>query len=321
MPVTAVTTDPENLTMTLTAELAAPVECVWRAFTDPRQLDRFWGPPTWPARFTHFDLQVGGLARYAMTGPEGELSAGRWEFLAIEPPHRFEVIDSFTDAEGNVIAEMPSMRMTFVFEPVDGGTRLVNVTYFTDLATLEKVVAMGAVEGSTMAMNQLDQVLLDLRELSRSTELEIVNDTLVRVSRVIHGPAELVWRAHTEEALLRRWMLGPDGWEMTDCEPPTTPGERYRWGWRSTTGEGEPFGFEGEVLIAERPRRLVTTERMVGVEGPGTVNDMSLYEEDGLTLLTLYIGYPDKDTRDMVLATGMVDGMEASYARMESVLA
>lgn len=322
MPVTDVTSDPTQLTMTLTAELAAPPERVFRAFTDPAQLARFWGPPGWPARFTELDPRVGGLAKYFMTGPRGETSGGQWEFLAIDPPHSFEVTDSFVDAEGNIMTELPSMRMTFDFQPTETGTRLVNITFFDSLEALEKVVEMGAVEGSTLAINQLDIVLQDLREYAqgKGTRLELLSDQHVRISRLVEGPRELVWRAHHEEELLRQWMLGPDGWEMTHCEPATAPGQKYRWGWRNVAGEGEEFGFEGEALIVEPPYRSVTTERMAGTDGPSTLNDLTLYEEDGATLVTTVIEYPDKETRDQILATGMIDGMEASYARLESTL-
>lgn len=322
MPVTDLTTDPAQLTMTLTAELAAPVERVWRAFTDPRQLERFWGPPTWPARFTEFDLRVGGVAHYAMTGPRGEAARGAWEFTRIDEPHAFEVLDSFVGEDGAPLDGMPVMRMTFTFEPSDTGTRLVSKTFFDSVEALEKVVAMGHVEGATLAFNQLDQVLADLRDHSRGmhTQAEILTDTLVRITRVVAGPQELVWRAHHEEELLRQWMLGPDGWEMTDCSPATAAGEKYRWGWRNVAGEGDEFGFEGEALLVEAPHRSVMTERLAGTDGPSTTNDMSLYEEDGVTLITLVIEYPDKETRDAVLATGMTDGMETSYARLETVL-
>jgi uncharacterized protein YndB with AHSA1/START domain len=101
----------------------------------------------------------------------------------------------------------------------------------------------------------------------------------------------------------------------------TEPGQTYRNSW-APVGDtaGQPFGFEGEALIVEAPRRMVTTEKMQGTEGPVTLNDLSLYEEDGATLITLLVEYPDAATRDMILATGMIDGMEASYARMEDLV-
>ncbi len=74
------------------------------------------------------------------------------------------------------------------------------------------------------------------------------------------------------------------------------------------------------MLYIEAPRRVVQTEHMTGTDFPSTTNDLSLYEEDGVTLLTLLIEYPDAATRDMVLATGMIGGMEDSYRRLEGVL-
>lgn len=324
MPVTDVTTDPESLTMTLTAEFAAPRERLWEAFTEPRQLERFWGPPGYPATFTEFELTAGGRARYHMTSPKGEQYHGVWEFLEIDGPRTFTALDSFADADGNVQAEMPTSRMVFVFDETPAGSRLVNTTYFDSAEALEKVVAMGAVEGSTMAINQLDRVLEGLRAYSagKGTQTEILDDTHVRITRLIEGPIDLVWRAHQEPELVQQWLLGPDGWRMSVCEIDSTVGGRYRYEWEPLEGtEGERFGFDGETVLVDAPRRAVTTEHMTGTDFPSTLNDLNLYEEDGATLITLLIEYPDKQTRDLVLAAGMTDGMEASYGRLEGVLA
>src|SRR5690606_40053336 len=141
------TSAPTQRSVTLPSELAAAAERLCRALPDPSQLARSCGPPGWPARFTELDPRVGGLAKYFMTGPRGETSGGQWEFLAIDPPHSFEVTDSFVDAEGNIMTELPSMRMTFDFQPTETGTRPVNITFFDSLQALAKVVEMGAVEG------------------------------------------------------------------------------------------------------------------------------------------------------------------------------
>ncbi|GGM37419.1 SRPBCC family protein [Microbacterium saperdae] len=322
MPVTDVITDTENLTMTVIADLAAPVERVWNAYTDPQQLERFWGPPGWPATFTKWDHTVGGKADYTMNGPRGEKASGTWEFLEIDGPRTFTVLDAFADEDGNPNPDLPSMRMTFTFAPSDTGTRMVNTSYFTSLEALEQVVQMGAVEGTKQAMSQLDAVLQDLRDYAqgKGTTVELLDDTHVRITRLVEGSRELVWRAYNEPELIKQWMLGPDGWEMTECVVATVPGETYRNSWAPVGDtEGEPFGFEGEVLIFDEPRRAVTTERMQG-QPTETLNDLNLYEEDGATLITVLIEYPDKETRDMILATGMADGMEASYARLETGL-
>lgn len=323
MPVTDVTTDHETLTMTLTAEFAASVDRLWKAFTDPAQLERFWGPPGWPATFPRFEFAVGGRADYYMTSPRGEKAGGSWEFLEIDAPRTFSVLDSFVDAGGAPADGLPTMRVVFAFEPTAAGSKLINTTYFTSAEALEQVVAMGAVEGSTMAFNQLDRVLAGLREYSagKGTQTEILDDTHVRITRLVEGPRDLVWRAHQEPELMRQWLLGPDGWRMSVCEIDPAVGGRYRYEWEPLEGTpGETFGFDGETLLSEAPRRAVTTEHMTGTDFPSTLNDLTLDEEDGATLITLVIEYPDSETRDMVLATGMTDGMEASYGRLEGVL-
>ncbi|WP_454137299.1 SRPBCC family protein [Microbacterium paulum] len=318
MPVTDITTDPENLTMTLVADAAAPVERLWQAFTTPDQLARFWGPPGWPATFTSFDLRPGGRVDYHMTSPRGERSGGAWEVLNVDEGRSFEVLDSFVGDDGEKLEGFPSMRMVFTFETTDAGSRLTNTTYFTSAEALEQVVAMGAVEGSRMAMNQLDAVLQDLRDYAqgKGTRTEILSDRHVRITRLIDGPRDLVWRAHHDPDLLKTWLLGPDGWQLIECQV----GDTYRYVWQQGDDEASRFGFEGETVLSEPTWRAVTTEAMIGTDGPSTLNDLQLYEEDGATLLTLLIAYPDAETRDMILATGMTEGMEASYARLEETV-
>lgn len=322
MPVIDVTTDAENLTMTVVADFAAPIERVWSAYSDPRQLERFWGPPGWPATVTAWDHTVGGRAVYSMSGPRGEKSSGAWEFVSIDAPNSFEVIDSFVDESGKPLDGFPAQRMSFVFEPTAEGTRMVTTSHFDSVDALEQVVEMGQVEGLKMAMAQLDTVLQDLRDYAqgKGTRVELLDDTHVRITRLVEGPRELVWRAHFEPELIRKWMLGPDGWEMTECVAATEVGQSYRNSWAPVGDtEGEPFGFEGEALLIDAPRRAVSTERMQGMPVE-TLNDLNLYEEDGVTLVTVLIEYPDKETRDMILATGMADGMESSFVRLEREL-
>src|SRR5262245_3826363 len=120
MPVVEVRKDPQALTMTVVAQFAAPVARVWAAYADARQLERFWGPPEWPATFTRHDFAAGGRSEYHMTGPNGEKSRGFFEYLNVDAPRSFEVLDGFLDEEGNKAAGMPTMTMKFTFEAHDG---------------------------------------------------------------------------------------------------------------------------------------------------------------------------------------------------------
>lgn len=159
MPIISVTSDPKALSLTVVGEYPVGVERLWAAYSDPRQLERFWGPPEWPARFTLHDFVVGGESRYTMTGPEGAQSSGWWRFLAIERPRLIEVENGFARPDGTPDTGMPSMRMTFTFESRPGGSRFRGVTRFTSLESMEQLVKMGMVEGLSAAMGQIDAVL------------------------------------------------------------------------------------------------------------------------------------------------------------------
>jgi uncharacterized protein YndB with AHSA1/START domain len=161
MPIVEVRKDPQALTMTVVAQFAAPVARVWAAYADARQLERFWGPPEWPATFVRHDFAVGGRSEYVMTGPNGETSRGYFTYLVVEAPHAFEVEDGFLGPDGTPAPGMPTMRMRFTFEPHDGGTRMVTVTTFPSIEALEQLLGMGMEEGLRAAMGQIDAVLAE----------------------------------------------------------------------------------------------------------------------------------------------------------------
>ena len=164
MTVTAVDKDPATLTMTLTAEFDATPERVWQLWADPRQLERWWGPPTYPATFTSLDLRAGGRASYFMTGPDGAATPpGYWEIVAAEPPRRLEMIDGFANADGSPNQDMPGPGgMNVTIESVgEGRTRMTIESTFPDTATMEQLLAMGQEEGMTEAVGQIDAILAE----------------------------------------------------------------------------------------------------------------------------------------------------------------
>lgn len=318
MPITEVISNAADFTLKIVADYPVPVERLWEAYSDPRQIERFWGPVQWPATFTRHDMAVGGESHYYMTGPDGTKSGGYWRFLKVEPLKTIEVEDGFADDAGAANDKMPSMRMVFSFSTTPTGSRFESVTYFPSLEAMEELVKMGMMEGMKSAMGQIDAVLADLKTFSASipTHSQILSDTQIRVSRVIRGSVSDVWRAHHEPALMKRWLLGPDGWTMPTCEIATKVGQRYRYEWE-TLDKSQRFGFEGELLELSAPYRAVTTEAMIGMGGPPSKNEMTLVAVPGGTLLSIVITYPSKEVRDMVLGTGMTAGMETSYARLE----
>jgi uncharacterized protein YndB with AHSA1/START domain len=322
MPITSIVSDPATLTLTATGDYPVPVERLWAAWADPRQLERFWGPPQWPATFTRHDMAEGGRTEYHMTGPKGETSRGYWRFVRVQPTRSFEVVDGFMRPDGTPDPTFPETRMRLQFEATATGSRFVAVSTFASVDAMEQLLAMGMQEGLAAALAQMDDVLADLRDHAAGfrTSLALADDTHAVVTREVRGSIAQVWRCHHEPALLQQWMLGPPGWTMPVCEVATEVGATYRYEWVNEV-DGTRFGFTGELLEHEPMRRAVTTERMIGTEGPATVNELLLSPRPGgRTRIEFRITYPSRELRDAILGTGMVDGMEASYARLEDVV-
>jgi uncharacterized protein YndB with AHSA1/START domain len=309
--------------MTVVAEFTAPVARLWDAYADPRQLEKFWGPDGWPATFSRHDFNAGGLSHYYMTGPDGEQFHGLWEYVAVEPHKSVTFYDKFAVEPGVENTEMPALHCVFAFEATDNGSRVTALTTFPSIEALEQLAEMGMEEGLRSGMAHMDDVLADLSSFAAGagSDLQIIDDTHVRISRVIRGTPAQVWEAHHNPELMKKWLLGPDGWVMTEAVVGSAVGERYRNVWEPEGGGEGGFGFEGKVLEMMPGVRSVTTESMIGMDGPPTVNEQTFTPVEGGTLLTLVITYPSVELRDMIIATGMVDGMEASYARLEGQLA
>ena len=159
MPVTDVQHSFEDLSITITADFAAPVQRVWQIYVDPRQLEQIWGPPSHPATFVEHALVPGHRSTYYMTGPEGEKYRSWWLITTVDEPHSFSFEDGFATEDFSVDESLPVSRSTFTFTPTEAGTRAVFVSSYTDAAALQQVLDMGAVEGASQAINQIDDLL------------------------------------------------------------------------------------------------------------------------------------------------------------------
>jgi uncharacterized protein YndB with AHSA1/START domain len=159
MPVVSTTQDAEALTLTMVAELAAPPERAWQVWSDPRQLERWWGPPEWPASFEQHDFVVGGRVTYCMTGPDGEKARGWWQLLVVDEPRLIEFEDGFADESGTPNPDLPTTRARVDLEPIPSGTRMTITSHFATLEQMEQLARMGMVEGLTMSVEQIDALL------------------------------------------------------------------------------------------------------------------------------------------------------------------
>ncbi|QIK74966.1 SRPBCC family protein [Nocardioides piscis] len=159
MPVTDVKHDMDNLTLTIVADFAAPPTRIWEVYADPRQLERVWGPPTYPATFVDHSLTPGSRCTYYMTSPEGEKYAGYWDVTETNEPSDFSFDDGFADADLNPDPSMPVGRNVYTFTEHAGGTRATYVATYASAEALQKVLDMGMVEGATSAINQIDDLV------------------------------------------------------------------------------------------------------------------------------------------------------------------
>ncbi|MGD9695415.1 MAG: SRPBCC domain-containing protein [Thermoleophilia bacterium] len=159
MSVTSVDKDFDTLTLTVVADLDAPVERVWQLWADPRQLERWWGPPTYPATVEAHDLTPGGAVSYFMTGPEGDRSRGWWRITSVSPPTSLDFVDGFADADGNPSDTMPTMTVHVTLAARDAGTRMEVRSVFDSREQMQQIIDMGAEEGMRAAMGQIDALL------------------------------------------------------------------------------------------------------------------------------------------------------------------
>ena len=156
-------------------------------------------------------------------------------------------------------------------------------------------------------------------------QVTLPSEREVMVERSFRAPRSLVYRAYTDPQLVRRWMLGPPGWSMPVCEMDVRVGGRFQWRWRSDES-GQEFGFSGEFREVQPPATIVHTEAYepgaAGEPAPGepAIVTLTLAEDAGVTTVTTLVDFGSREARDGAVATGMTDGMEQSYQRLEMLL-
>ena len=148
----------------------------------------------------------------------------------------------------------------------------------------------------------------------------------VRVVRTFNAPRQLVWDAHTKPELMKKWCYGYEGWTLATCDMNVREGGKYRWRWRNSA-DGSEFGFFGTFSEVNAPSKLAHDQYF----DPGDmdyampVGDPSLIaldfsEAGGITTLAMTMTFVSKEARDQAVSTGMTDGMEVGYARIDAML-
>lgn len=149
------------------------------------------------------------------------------------------------------------------------------------------------------------------------TEYTTPNELELRIVRHVAAPREIVFQAWTTPAYVSQWLLGPAGWTMPVCEIDLRPGGAWRHVWRK--GDGAEMAMGGVYREVLPPERVVSTESW-GPEWPETVNTVTFTERAGLTTITLTVRYPTMAARDAALGTGMKEGVDQGFARLDRLV-
>ena len=158
-----------------------------------------------------------------------------------------------------------------------------------------------------------------MNQLTSKLTLKTEGECHIVVTRRFAAPPEAVYRAHTDPKLIQQWLLGPDGWTMPVCISEARPNGKIRYEW--SNGKGGGFYLTGEYLELEPFSRVVHVERMHFPDPTPDNHVETAFDPDGTgTLMTMRMTLPDAETRKRMLATGMENGMEASYVRLERML-
>lgn len=160
MTVTNVDVNPEAKTLTVTAHFDATAEQVWQLWANPRKLEQWWGPPTYPATMVDHDLSVDGRVTYFMTSPEGDKYHGWWRVVSVDAPTHLAYEDGFSDSDGKPNMEMPVTQAVVTIDAAaDGGTQMVLTSTFPTAEAMAQLVEMGMQEGIRLAVGQMDALL------------------------------------------------------------------------------------------------------------------------------------------------------------------
>lgn len=147
----------------MTSEYGAPPDAVWSLWADPRRLERWWGPPTYPATFVEHDMRPGGVATYYMTSPEGDRYGGWWKFLEVDAPRSILLEDGFADEHGTPNDELPVTTTRVEVVARDGGGTTMRIrSTFPSTEAMQQMIEMGMEEGLAAAMGQIDGILAEI---------------------------------------------------------------------------------------------------------------------------------------------------------------
>ena len=277
---------PADRTLTVTRVFDAPRELVYRAWTDPKQLEKWFPPLGFTSPRCELDVRPGGTLRIDMKGGDdagefaGVVFPGKGVYREVVPNERL----SFT-FEGEDAASQPQILMTVLFEDEGRKTRLTIYQVAKTVADYEELLKIGATEGLGQSLDKLAALL------AGSGTTAAVKGRTLTLTRVFDAPRDLVWTAYTDPKHIVKWMFAKD-WETPFAETDVRPGGAFRIGMRPADHSEEGFTFDG------RYREVVKPERLIQDLGDGRVMTTTFEDQKGKTKLTLSVEMAESEEQE-----------------------
>ena len=311
--------------------LDAPRDLVFKAFTDPERMSRWWGPRGYTVTASKMDLRPDGSYLYGLRSHDGVNMWGKLAYREIDEPARLVFTTAFTDKAGNITRHPMNpnwplqLLTTITFDQYGRGTMLSVCWSLLATATIEERRAFNSAHadmcnGWSGTLDQLAAYLEEIEGIEKRAVTEVKIETSENsaiFTSMVNQPRTQIFDAWTNPKHIPHWMLGPAGWTMPVCESDLRPNGPWHFIWRNSDGsEMEMSGVYQEITA---PVRLVSTESWGG-EWPDTLNTLTLTENHGVTTISVNVRYPSPAARDAAMQTGMAEGMAKSYDRLAAYL-
>ncbi|WP_250124685.1 SRPBCC family protein [Chroococcidiopsis sp. CCMEE 29] len=306
----------------ITRVFNAPRELVFKAWTEPKHIEQWWGPQGFTTRVTELDLRPSGQWRYVMISPDGTEYPAKGVFREIVPPERIVTSDEFDEGFDQVVnADLPQgIVMTAVFEDLDGKTKLILQITHASAEDRRKHEEMGVIAGWNSSFDCLDEFLAkQVEHQQHGITVTLPSDREIVVTRVFNAPRQLIFEAWTQPEHVKRWFGGCGNMTMTVCDIDLRVGGTWRYVLHDSSN-GTDHGFSGEYREIVPPERLVSTERYEPVPNSDHLNTLTLTEQDGKTTLHIHIQHQSMEQRDGHLQSGMEVGLRETLNRLEKLL-
>jgi uncharacterized protein YndB with AHSA1/START domain len=319
--------------LVISRDFAAPRDLVWKAYTEPEHLNRWWGPKGMPTTTVKFDLRVGGMFLYRMQRPQGDMW-GKFVYKEIKAPEKLVFVNSFSSEQAEVTrapfggpwANWPlEIHNTVTFTQVGIGTRLELRSKPLNANDHEMQVFREMQDdvraGTNATFDQLEQHLKEQTMTTKNAntfQLSFPSDTEIKMTRVFDAPKRLVFLAHSKAEHMKRWW-GPRSLEITQCDIDFRVGGKWRIVHRDA--QGTEYGLKGEFKEIVQDKKITWTFEFDGMPGHVSVETLTLDEKDGKTTLTAISKYDSKEDRDGMAQSGMEQGARETWDRLEELVA